>query len=214
MRVTDAARRAQETRWDRLERYCRWRQRRFRWHDLPSDVAEKIVERLPDADRAALVEALLPGACDDDDDAERVDAAYRHAWLESVAVLRLKEHVYAHVAHRALYEAHSVLRTHLFVDWSVFARGPPSPVATFEWVGGAHADVAFWDAEIRAQVRRHAAEALPVVRLTAHHEFVASPARIVLHPTPFLTQTMQLLPPLGRGGHRPPARRPRSPVLR
>jgi hypothetical protein len=180
-------------RWARLERYARWRARRFPLDRLPPDVlALVLLDFLGGEDACRALDALygIP---------ERGLAALAPAVVARVPVeLRAPfalHHMRAGVraalfglADACLHAARSAVRVHAFVDWSPYASlgtgAIPRPVAEYRWQEAPpFAVVALDDRAIEHAVRRHVADGLPCATV-ALYRMVHAPSATVIVPTP------------------------------
>jgi hypothetical protein len=190
-------------RWARLERYARWRARRFPLDRLPGDVlallltdflggedACRVLDALygvPERGAAALAPRVLA----------RVPAEVRAAF----ALHHMREGVRAMLyglANGCLHVARRAVRVHAFLDWSPFASVGtgtiPCPVAEYRWQEAApFAVVALDEGAIERAVRRHVRAGLPCATV-ALYRAVSEAWATVLVPTPLLVFVHPLCP--------------------
>lgn len=127
---------AQTNRWQRADRYLRWRQRRFAPLRLPEDVLVHLLLHHLDAEHMLrTVEALWgPLRHDREEDVRRLPSGLRAAWTLHrvrrnfcIGLLAYQSRCYHAASH-----CHHVA---VYVDWSPFASPvPPEPVARFAWL--------------------------------------------------------------------------------
>ena len=156
------------SRWERLERYARWRGR-FTLHHLPDDLLAHVCETLDTHALCHLAAAYVgyPPCPQSAADVAAVPAPFRMLWLARRVVHDLETYLDGPLSASGFYHARDGLTAMVFLDWSPFAGTPPRPVATYEWYGArarAHIDRdALYDAVLggvrarrpRAQVSVH-----------------------------------------------------------
>lgn len=125
-----------ETRWERLERYSRWKQARLRLDRLPNDVVLNMFPFLDHEDVCALLHALYAAPRANIQslrEAHRVPNELRLEWLHGAAYDGLRRTLYS-LGEIALFHARDCSHVSAHVNWSVFS-GPllPSPICVYEW---------------------------------------------------------------------------------
>ena len=168
------------SRWDRLERYARWRRCGARLEALPEDVLALVASFLRESEAAALIRALVS----DDLSVEhphlvrRIPHALRLPWTMYDTALRFETFLLRTYTEGALYAtAKESTCVCIFSDWTVFSlgtrdrRGPnelPIPVAEFFWpFHGVSSSIVHRAAVlqcVRGAVRKHSCQ----VSLTAY----------------------------------------------
>lgn len=120
------------TRWERLERYAVWRQRRFPLLRLPDDVIELILRRfLTHWDVCAVLKAIIGTRID-------VGVQVLPRGLQTYGTLAISvchlDSLLRSLADECLLVASTCACVRVFVDWSPFASlTPPTPVAEYQW---------------------------------------------------------------------------------
>jgi hypothetical protein len=125
----------QSSRWERLERYARWKQNKLPLHLLPDEVVALIATFLQRRDAYNLVESLLgfqPNIFNRDDVA-RIPLSIQPLWIESILCDLFEQRVYA-LAEVALYYARDASSVVMLLDWSLFSNVPAVPVAEYHWI--------------------------------------------------------------------------------
>lgn len=184
------------TRWSRLERYARWRQRGCFLRTAPEDVLALVVAHLARRDVLALVEALAHARLDLSvrSDVARVPPFARARWVSEV--LRGSLEAFVHdAAEHALFHARDALGVVALVDWSPFAPRPPESIATYSWHLGAVArsHVRVDDALVARVVTRCIQEERCAVRVT-FHTVLAWMGYQFMQPSPFHARLCYVLP--------------------
>jgi hypothetical protein len=183
-----------EDRWERLERFARFKQRRLRLDLLPDDLLATVAEHLEVLDIECLLAALtgevlcvsLPR------DFDAAPAALRGAWIEKTAVRDFRKAVLAHLADPILFAcAGTSMRAVVLDDWTPFASRPPVPLAEVRWSNTFHGTVDVDEERVLARVRAAVRHRTPVARLTAHA--LGLTCNTLRQPA-ILTTTLQLVP--------------------
>ena len=174
------------TRWERLERYSRWRQRRLRIDRLPHDVVLNVISFLDHADVCTLLNALyaVPRAnIRSRSEVGLVPAELRTEWLNGAADDGLRRTLYA-LGEIAFFHARDCSRVCAHVDWSVFS-GPrmPVPLCVYEWSHRGVAAVEVCDAEVRRVVHEAGRTGRTAVTL-ALYKYLWWGSTWILHPDP------------------------------
>lgn len=190
-------------RWARLERYARWRARRFPLDRLPGDVLALILRDFLDGEDACRaldalyglpergLAALAPRVVARVPVEVRAEFA-RHHMREGVrAMLRA-------LADGCLHVARSAVHVQAFLDWSPFASVGtgriPCPVAEYRWQDAApFAVVALDDGAIERAVHRHVRAGLPCATV-ALYRMVRQPWATIVVPTPLCVFVHPLFP--------------------
>lgn len=188
--------RATTGRWERLERYARWRKGSFPLHALPHDVLEHVAQFLPGEDVQSLIEVVLGWrpSVDVPTHVKRVPIQVRARWMYQEVVDRADAFL-SSIADLCFFHAKEHTHVCVFFDWSPFAPTPPCPIAQFRWVP--------WKTP-RARMTVHAAvlrshliaccKARRAESHVAVHTCLTWNNRIVLHPKPILLTSCPLIP--------------------
>jgi hypothetical protein len=190
-------------RWGRLERYARWRQRRFRLLDLPDDVLAEICTRwLAPSDAAAVVEAVV-GARPTLGCVAALPWPLRAAWGHRRAASALRGALRA-MAPLALSHACNGEVVHGMIDWSpyrsVCTHMVPMAALEYSWASDGRAAapsrrpaIALNSHVIDQTVRRCLRRRLPCVHVSLYKVFPTTPYRTIL-PSPLHAEMVQLYP--------------------
>ena len=186
------------TRWRRLERYARWRQRGCFLLTAPGDVLALVVAHLERHDVLALVEALAHARLDIGvaRDVARVPPFARARWVSEVLRGSLEAFVHDAAVH-ALFHARDTMGVVALVDWSPFAARAPESLATYSWSLGpsavARSHVCVDAALVARVVARCMREERCAVRVT-FHTVLAWMGYQFMQPSPFHTRLCYVLP--------------------
>lgn len=120
------------SRWDRLERYARWRQRRLPLLQLPEDVLAVVARFLEEREVDLLVRALiLPFSIDGEaltvyrsDLVRKIPSCLRKSWVLYDTVTRMEAALGAYTSHALYSTAYDGTCVCIFADWSVFSLTP------------------------------------------------------------------------------------------
>ena len=183
-------------RWERLERYARFRQRRFRLDHLPDELLLHVCSHLAHEDVCAVLVALYSAPRDNVTAASQchvVPTTLRPEWLHGAAVDGVRRAL-ASLAEPALFHARDCSYVAAHADWSVFS-GPRMPVClcAYAWTPLRCAQVLTSDAEVVRLVRRCAHRGSTSVTLVLHRYIVCND-RTVLHPEPCARVTHHVFP--------------------
>ena len=145
-----------ETRWERLERYSRWKQPRLRLDRLPNDVLLNMFPFLDHRDLCALLHALYAAPRENIRHLREVHLVpdeLRLEWLHGAAYDALHRTLHS-MGEVALYHARNCSHVSAHVNWSVFT-GPllPSPICVYEWTPRQTASVVMNERELWRVVR-------------------------------------------------------------
>ena len=175
-----------ETRWERLERYCRWRQKRLRIDRLPNDAVLHVIGFLYHEDVCALLNALysaprvnIQSRCE----ALMVPEELRTEWLYGAACESLRR-IAISIGEIALFHAHDCTRVCAHVNWSVFT-GPcaPVPLCVYEWTPIHSAIVQMNEHEVWRVIRDASVTGCTAVTI-ALYRYMSWGGVFVLHPEP------------------------------
>jgi hypothetical protein len=183
-------------RWERLERYARWRRGRFPLHELPHDVLAQVMSHLDGHDVSNLVEVVVGERPRMDVPAhiQRVPVELRPQWLYQQVYARVEAFL-ASMSDVCFFHAKEHTHVCVFFDWSPFARKKPVPVAQFRWVpwrvprARMTVNPDALHARIHASVKARRPEAHVAV-----HTCLMWNRRIILHPRPILQTHCPLVP--------------------
>lgn len=124
------------SRWSRLERYARWKARRFPLARLPCDVLAHVLSYLTYADVNSVLAALhgRTPLVETRAQLERyIPVEIRSTWMHHAAVEELERQLVC-LGDVALFYARDCPSVHAYADWSPFSPPPhPRPVAEYAW---------------------------------------------------------------------------------
>jgi hypothetical protein len=184
-------------RWRRLRRYAKWREGVLHLDKLPGDVLQHMAESfLSPADFCHLVEALAGRPLDPGRDVASVPRELQSTWVVHNAMHAFERHLYR-LGDVALYHARHGSVIFALVDWSPYARTPPSPVAEYWWAGGRgpHARVELRRDAMLQVLQRCCARGLPCVQVSLYYELRWRRAAMI-HPQPVYMGALTLVPSL------------------
>jgi hypothetical protein len=185
-----------ETRWERLERYCRWKQGRLRIDRLPNDTVLQIIGHLIHADVCALLNALyaVPRKnIQSRREALLVPQELRSEWLYGAACDSLRR-IATTIGEIAFFHARDCTHVCAHVDWSVFS-GPcmPVPLSLYEWSSARSAVVDVNESEVWRIVRDASATGRTAVTI-ALYRYIFWGNAFVMHPEPCHRMVHSLFP--------------------
>lgn len=174
------------SRWERLERYSRWKQSRLRIDRLPNDVVLNIISFLAHDDVCSLLNALYavsPQPIDMRRQVQQVPVELRGEWLHGAACDGVRRMLYG-IGEMAFYHSRDCTRVCAHADWSVFS-GPCMPVAlcVYEWTPAHSARVEVNECEIWRVVQHASATGRNAVSIALYRYLLWSGSWI-LHPDP------------------------------
>lgn len=183
-------------RWERLERYSRWKQARLRIDLLPNDVMLNILGFLIHEDVCTLLNALYAVPRQElkrRHEAQRVPSELRAEWLHGAACDGVRRMLYS-LGEIALYHARDCSRVCVYANWSVFS-GPymPMSLCTYEWTHLRTATVIVDDPEVRGLVERVSVTGQNAVSL-ALYRYLWWGGNWVLNPDPCYRTTYAVFP--------------------
>jgi hypothetical protein len=175
-----------ETRWGRLERYCRWKQGRFRIECLPHDAVLLIISHLVHADVCALLNALYAVSRENIQnrrEALMVPSELRYQWLYGAACDSLRR-IAILISEIAFFHARECTSVCAHVNWSAFS-GPfiPVPLCVYRWSSSRCAVVDVNDGEVLRIVRDASATGSTSVTL-ALYCYMEWGGTVVIKPEP------------------------------
>ena len=205
------------SRWERLERYARWRQNKLRLDLLPDEVLHLIISHLDRRDMYNLVECLVgfrPNILHPKE-IMRIPQHIQSTWIEQVLCDRFEERIYS-FTETALYYAREVSSIVMLIDWSTFANIPAVPVAEYRWtmlpneesmshsnfrVGVYSQLPSAMGVQVitnRTQIRNVVSEMIRLqkcgVRLTLHRHMLFLDKFNVIDPVPFVNEVYVVVP--------------------
>ena len=155
-------------RWVRLERYARWKQRRFRLLHLPDELLGLVASHLDEDDVLRLATACVGHSPRVEVDADAVPVGMRSAWITHTVVGVFRGFLQTRLSGASVYlRGQTGMNTVVLIDWSPFSDEPPRPVARLGFADGAPRVQLCMD-EFTRLVTRRMRDGLPVVRVTAH----------------------------------------------
>lgn len=181
------------SRWERLERYARWRGRLTLRH-LPDDLLAHVCSTLDTPALCCLAAAYVGHVPSPQSaaDVAAVPSPFRMLWLARRVVHDLEDYLDGALSESCFYHARDGLSVVAFLDWSPFAGTPPRPVATYGWYGArAHVYVdreAVYDAVLRGVRARRSCAQVAVHTLTHWHDHT------LLHPRACVLASAPLIP--------------------
>ena len=175
-----------EKRWERLERYCRWKQGRFRIERLPNDVVLLIISHLIHADVCALLNALYAVSRENIQsrhEALMVPSELRSEWLYGAACEGIRR-IAISLAEIAFFHVRECTSVCAHVNWSVFS-GPyiPVPLCVYKWSSTRSTVVDMNDREVWRIVRDASATGSTAITL-ALYRYIGWGNTFILHPEP------------------------------
>lgn len=184
------------SRWVRLERYSRWRQRRLRLDHLPNDVVLNVIGYLCHDDLCSLLNALYAVPrfnVESRVQANLVPIELRAEWLYGAACDGLRRTLYS-IGEIALFHARSCSRVCAHVDWSVFS-GPvmPVPICVYDWSQQCSANVAVNEIELWRVVRNKSTTGCMAVTI-ALYTYLWWGGSWIIHPVPCHRLTYPVFP--------------------
>lgn len=168
--------------WSRLERYARWKQKRFPLDRLPEDLLAQVFTWLGNRDVRAVVDALR-GACyvERASDVLDVPISIRRDWLHRMACDHLETHLQGLGTHACFLGNDPSVHVHAYANWSLFSGSSkrtirPLPIAQYSYVN-AHR-YPEWTTKINHRVVERCVDRLfkkriCALRLTLHHVYVS-----------------------------------------
>lgn len=177
-------------RWERLERYSRWKQGRLDVNRLPCDVMSVVMGFLSDLDVEVLVEACVPDSLRN---AVQVPPSWRPRWVASIGGSRLRSHVRTVGLEKALPYLDHDTSCQVIADWSQFSSCSPVPVATFSWVDQ-RIRITVNEDEVRRLANGLVHDMIPVTRLGLHMSNTSRDNRSLLCSEPLFACLLQMFP--------------------
>jgi len=158
-----------ESRWERLERYARWKQRRFRLDALPADLLAHVCSFLPVESVSRLLHAMLgkPVRVECRHDALLIPCTLRATWLREQAYEGLR-HALRSLSENACFFARDCARVVILSDWSSFSKVAAAPLAEYAWSARRTVDLVVREERVRAVVDSCIERQICGVRLTLH----------------------------------------------
>ena len=185
-----------ESRWSRLERYCRWRQRRLRIDRMPNDAVLNVISFLSHEDVCALLNALysVPRMnIQSRREALLVPCELRAEWLHGAAWDNIVRIVYS-IGETAFFHARDCTRVCAHVDWSVFTgHRMPVPLCVYEWAPMCSARVEMNEHEAWRVIRDASATGRTAVTI-ALYRYRLWGNQLVLQPDPCHRMTYHVFP--------------------
>lgn len=183
------------TRWDRLERYARWRSHRLPLLALPDDVLAHLASHhLDAASLRALAEAVvgwMPSMWATRDVAA-VPKPLRASWLLTCVLASVEAQLYA-LRDFCIFHARDCTTVLVFLDWTPFASSASMPVATTYWESPHCANMRVCQHALQRAVMQSCMLARPVAHV-AVHAVLHWHGRTILRAKPLMQTSLPVLP--------------------
>lgn len=183
-------------RWERLERYARWRRGRLPLDELPHDLLAHVMSFLDGDDVSNLIEVVVGVKPQIDVPAHvhRVPIEVRPQWLFREVYARAEAFLKA-MSDVCLFHAKEHTHVCIFFDWSPFAVKKLKPVAQFRWVPWRtpRAHMTIHTEALHAHIHASCKARRPEAHV-AVHTCLTWNRRAILHPKPILQTQCPLVP--------------------
>ena len=158
-RMEEEEERRQHAAWCRLERYARWKQRRFPLHLLPHDTLHMILTCVAHSDVCCVLHVLYGAPLRVTARAQTlgVPEPMRSLWIHGAACAYLGMALRTYADHAFFYLKDTYgENVSAFVNWSSFTQlpsaPPPAPLVTYRWDETRNARVEVHDARVASLV--------------------------------------------------------------
>ena len=182
-------------RWDRLERYARWKSDRMKLEKMPNDIISYMIRSfLPYTDMRNLLTAMsgryLDISCKADND--YIPDELRLYWIEETVTESFIAYLHSMTEFACFHAAHTTTVVQAFIDWSPFSPIVPMPVADYAW-NNAHTTVNIHRDCVRYYITTCVKQRKPCVRISFHKTLRWNHQNI-LHPDPIMATEFNFIP--------------------
>lgn len=183
------------SRWDRLERYARWRKHPPFLESLPGDLLSHIASFLPPADYGSLVTALVgfPPRVHSLQEIRLVPPEMLASWVHQRVMASLVAYLYS-LTDLCLLHARDCTTVCVFFDWTPFSPHRFGPVAEYRWVPWAapHGRAEVHERRVERALLRSCRARRPEAYVSVHTVLHWHGAK--MRPTPVFTASVPTIP--------------------